>query len=277
MAGLNQTAALTSIDKPFGISQIRGYIPIKLDMDKLNYDVWREVFETHCSSFGVLEHLDGSSAPTPAKEKQWKEHDGLVKMWIYGTVSEKILDTILKAKATARDIWLTLENLFRDNKESRSLQYDNELRTLVIGDMNITDYTHKLKSLSDLLANLDSPVTDRALVMHMLNGLSDKFDSIINVIQHQTPYPTFTKARSMLLMEEKRLDKQVKSAPQHTTNASSPTVLLTNQNQPQHINASDYNNTNNSGRGYNNNNRNRGRGRNNRGKGRNNWNNNQFT
>ncbi|XP_010444912.1 PREDICTED: uncharacterized protein LOC104727509 [Camelina sativa] len=186
-------------------------------------------------------------------------------MWIYGTVSEQLLDTILKVKSKACDIWITLEDLFRDNKEARSLQYDNELRNLEIGDMSITDYNHKLKSLSDLLANLDSPVSDRSLVMHMLNGLSDKFDNIINVIQHQTPFPSFTKARSMLLMEDKRLDKQAKPVAQHTTNASSPTVLFTNPDQHQQPNNSQHYN------GHNNNSHTSGRGR-----GRNNWNTNQY-
>lgn len=79
-------------------------------------------------------------------------------MWIYGTVSEQLLDTILQAKSTAHDLWNNLEALFRDNKEAQSLQYDNELRTLVIGHMTITEHCHKLKSLSDLLSNLDSPV-----------------------------------------------------------------------------------------------------------------------
>lgn len=97
-------------------------------------------------------------------------------MWIYGTVSEQVLDTILKAKSTACDIWLIIENLFWDNKEAQALQYDNELRTLDIGDLNIIDYTHKVKTLSDLLANLDLPITKKALVMHMLNSLSEKFD-----------------------------------------------------------------------------------------------------
>ncbi|XP_010451375.1 PREDICTED: uncharacterized protein LOC104733499 [Camelina sativa] len=250
MTGSSQTAVTPNTDKPFGIAQIRGYIPIQLDLNKLNYDVWWELFETHCSSFGVLGHFDGSS----------------------------LFDTILKAKSKACDIWLTLEDLFRDNKEARSLQYDNDLRTLEIGDMNITDYSHKLKSLSDLLANLDSPVSDRALVMHMLNGLSDKFDNIINVIQHETPFPSFSKARSMLLMEEKCLDKQVKPVAQHTTNPSSPTVLFTNQHQEQQHTSQQHNNNNNnnSGRRYNPNHCNRGRGRNNRGRGRNNWNNNQL-
>ena len=66
-------AALASAnDKPYGISQIKAYNPITLDMSKLNYDKWRELFETHCVSFGVVQHLDGSSLPTPETEKEWK-------------------------------------------------------------------------------------------------------------------------------------------------------------------------------------------------------------
>ncbi|XP_010451776.1 PREDICTED: GATA zinc finger domain-containing protein 4-like [Camelina sativa] len=276
LATATVTAAAPAHDKPYGITQIRAYIPVQLDLKKLNYDIWRELFETHCSSFGVLGHLDGSSAPPPADETQWKEWDNLVKMWIYGTVSEQ-LDTILKAKSTARDLWLTLEALFRDNKEAQSIQYDNELRTLVIGDMSVTDYTHKLKTLADLLANVDAPVTDRALVMHMLNGLSAKFDSIINVIQHHSPFPSFIKARSMLLMEEKRLSKQTPQIAEHNTDSSSQSVLYTQSDQPQQ--RQQHYNNNNSGQN-NNNNKPRGRGgRGNRGRGRynnNNWQNNSY-
>lgn len=187
-------------------------------------------------------------------------------MWIYGTVSEQILDTILQAKSTSRDLWLSLEAFFRDNKEARALQIDNELRTLQIGDISIQDYCHKLKYLSDLLSNVNSPISDLALVMHMLNGLSDKFDNIINVITHHTPFPSFTKARSMLLIEEGRLAKSVKPSSQHTDNPSSPDVLYTNSDQQQQ-----YHYNNQGARGYGRNNRGRGRGgRNNCGRGRNN-------
>ncbi|CAL9219800.1 unnamed protein product [Arabidopsis halleri] len=115
-------------------------------MGKLNYDKWRELFETHCLSFGVLGHIDGSSSATPATAKEWKERDGLVKMWIYGTISESILDTVLKKNATARDLWLSIERLFRDNKEARALQLENDLRTMVIGDLSVHDYCAKLKT-----------------------------------------------------------------------------------------------------------------------------------
>ncbi|EOA12046.1 hypothetical protein CARUB_v10007973mg, partial [Capsella rubella] len=248
-------------DKPFTISQIKAYIPIVLDLKKFNYDVWRELFETHCTTFGVLNHIDGTGVSTPDTEQSWKERDGLVKMWIYGTLSESLLDTVMTAKCTARDLWLTVENLFRDNKEARALQCDHELRTASIGDLSVHEYCLKLKTLSDLLANLDSPVSDRVLVMHLLNGLSDKYDNIINVIKHKTPFPTFATARSMLTMEEDRLAKQSKPLPSNNNSSSTPTVLYTASAQ-QHSQTQ-----NQQGRGYNN----RGRGnKHNRGRGRHN-------
>lgn len=108
-------------EKPFTISQIKAYIPIILDMAKFNNDVWRELFETHCTTFGVLEHINGTADPSLTTEKTWKERDGLVKMWIYGTISESLLDTMMKAKCSACELWLSIENLFRNNKEARSL------------------------------------------------------------------------------------------------------------------------------------------------------------
>ncbi|CAL9216541.1 unnamed protein product [Arabidopsis halleri] len=254
---------LVSSDKPFGISQIRAYIPIVLDLDKMNYDVWREMFETHCLTFGVLGHLDGTSVATPDTAKSWKEHDGLVKMWIYGTISVDLTETILKPKSSARELWLALENQFRDNKENRALQLENELRTITIGDLSVKEYCRKLKTLSDLLANVDSPVSDRVLVMHCLNGLNEKFDGIHNVIRHRSPFPSFSTCRSMLQSEEDRLKKPLRSlaAP---ASASAPNVLYVEDQSPPSSNSNN--------RGHNNNNKNRGcgNGRGNRGRGRSN-------
>lgn len=72
---------------------------------------------------------------------------------------------------------LTLEDLFRDNKEARAIQLENELWTLQIGDLLVTDYCQKLKSISDMLTNVNSPIPECSLVMHMLNDLSSKFDN----------------------------------------------------------------------------------------------------
>ncbi|XP_019090160.1 PREDICTED: uncharacterized protein LOC104737353 [Camelina sativa] len=229
--------------KVFTVIHIKSHIPIILDMQKMNYDAWRELFETHCYSFGVYGHLVGTSTPANDDDTPWKDRDDIVKMWIYGTISPSLLDTILKTRSSARQIWTSIENLFRDNKEARAIQLDNELRSLTIGDLSVHDYCQKLKTLSDLLANVDSLVTERVVVTHMLNGLTEKYDNINNIIRHRQPFPSFATARSMLVEEERRLSKQIKTGTLTTIGSSSHSALYTfpggnnsNDRNPRHNN-----------------------------------------
>ncbi|KAL9858709.1 hypothetical protein AtNW77_Chr1g0039541 [Arabidopsis thaliana] len=67
--------------------------------------------------------------------------------------------------------------------------------------------------------------------MHLLNGLSSKFDNIINVIKHRSPPCSFGDARSMLIEEESRLKTKLQSLPNNDDNASSPHVLLASSQQ----------------------------------------------
>ena len=41
----------------------------------------------------------------------------------------------------------------------------------------------------------------------MLNGLSPRFDNILNVIMHRQPFPTYDEACSMLMLVEERLNR----------------------------------------------------------------------
>lgn len=61
---------------------------------------------------------------------------------------------------------------------------------MVIGELTVHEYYQNMKTTADLLTNIDAPVSERALVSHLFNGLSDKFDSIINVVQHKVPFLT---------------------------------------------------------------------------------------
>lgn len=65
---------------------------------------------------------------------------------------------ILTRKSTAYEIWESLEKLFRDNKESKAIQLGNELRNIVIGDSSIINYCIRIKTIFDLLENIDSPI-----------------------------------------------------------------------------------------------------------------------
>ena len=59
MAG-NDSKHPTPSDKAYGITNIESHIPLLLDLDRLNYDAWRDLFMTHCIGFDVLDHIDKS-------------------------------------------------------------------------------------------------------------------------------------------------------------------------------------------------------------------------
>lgn len=165
----------------YGVTNIKSHIPLILITDNHNYDVWRELFYIHCLTFDVLGHVDGSLTRNGDNDQAWIKGGTLMNLWIYDTLAHPLFKSVFKTSGTVRDIWFRIENQFRNNKEAKVMQIDNELCTLELGDQSIRDYTQTLKSLTDLLFNLDSPINDRNLVMYMLNGLNEKFDNIINV------------------------------------------------------------------------------------------------
>lgn len=87
------------------------------------------------------------------------------------------------------------------------MQLNEDLRNIELGDLSITKYCHKLKVISDVLENIGKSIDETTLVMHMINGLSDKYDNIAGIIRHKKPLPSFVEARAMLELEESRLSR----------------------------------------------------------------------
>lgn len=213
--------------RSFGVTNIKSHVPLILDFEHMNYDSWCELFETNCISFEVIGHLDGTSVKPAKNDQPWKNLDSLVKMWIYATIKPDLLQMVMKKGDTARQIWQKIESLFQDNKDTRANELETELRTMQLGEMSNTEYCQKIKVIPDLLANIEEPVSQRNLVMSTVNGLSDKYEQVAGIIRHQKPMPTFLEARSMLLMEESRLNRN-RTNPKDSS--SSPTILYAGNN-----------------------------------------------
>ncbi|PWA35285.1 hypothetical protein CTI12_AA611000 [Artemisia annua] len=119
-----------------------------------------------------------------------------------------------------------LKHFFHDNKDARAINLDNELRSIKIGNMTINEYCTKIKSMADRLKNLGSPVSEKNLVIYAVNGLDSRFATIVKIIRHREPLPSFATARNMLLLEESTLKEQTNSPTTFDSTSSSPTILL---------------------------------------------------
>ncbi|XP_076957661.1 uncharacterized protein LOC143633197 [Bidens hawaiensis] len=121
-----------------------------------------ELFKIHCKAFMVFPRQASSSSSTlpnddnaPPKQTvdSWERLDSIVQ-WIYGTISNDLLNTILKKDTTA---WETLTNIFQDNQITRALHLQNKL---LDNFPNAFAYCQEIKVLLDQLANVGKPLDD---------------------------------------------------------------------------------------------------------------------
>ncbi|GJT49037.1 ribonuclease H-like domain-containing protein [Tanacetum coccineum] len=94
-----------------------------------------------------------------------------------------IVVTVLNRNVTSTDVW-NLADLFHDNNEARSMDLHDELHSLKIGSLTISEYFKKIKVISVLLSNIDSPVFEKNWLMYAANGLPTN-TSIASIIHHK--------------------------------------------------------------------------------------------
>ncbi|KAI3500458.1 hypothetical protein L1887_36279 [Cichorium endivia] len=216
--------------KAYGITNIKTYVPLILDLTTRNYEPWSDLFTAHCIAYGVVDHINDSYDPpkqTPTDPK-WQELDSVVKLQIFGSISQKLITSAYSVKATARKVWLNLHSLFYENVDSTAMQLENELRNITLGDSSIHDYCEKVKKIADLLEGLGEKVKDRNVVLHALNGLPSKYENVVGIIRFTKPFPSFSEMRSMLAVEETQLNTSRITTPSHENHSSSPSLLRIN-------------------------------------------------
>jgi hypothetical protein len=65
--------------------------------------------------------------------------------------------------------------------------------------------------MADVLADLSEPVSDRTLVLNIIRGLVDHFDSVGRHIRLARDFPTFLEARSTLILEDITINERPSS------------------------------------------------------------------
>jgi hypothetical protein len=83
-----------------------------------------------------------------------------VRSWTHASITPDLLNDVMTPDASARRVWLTIEDQFFGNKETRALILDAEFCNFVQGDLPISEYCHKLKYMADSLSDLGEPVLD---------------------------------------------------------------------------------------------------------------------
>ncbi|XP_062192504.1 uncharacterized protein LOC133896000 [Phragmites australis] len=214
---LHEAAAIANLHAQAVVVQnIRTLVPVVLDLGSPNYNKWCCRFLITLGKYSLTAHV--LSDVTRHDSANWCCMDCIVLEWLYGTITPELCEIIMDHDVTVRDVWQALEGQFIGNRETRALHLDAEFRTFVQGDLTISDYCRRLKSMADALGTLGTlsePVPDRTLILAVLRSLNKKFGYMAALLKRQRPFLTFLEVRSDLLLEE----LEMTSRPTHLSTA----------------------------------------------------------
>lgn len=101
------------------VVNIRALIPVVLDLSAPNYTKWRNLFLLAVGKYALSDHVlsDEAFPLVPS----WAQMECTVLGWLHNTISSDLSEIVVTANATARRVWLGLEEQFIGNKETRAL------------------------------------------------------------------------------------------------------------------------------------------------------------
>ncbi|XP_066391779.1 uncharacterized protein [Miscanthus floridulus] len=193
------------------VVNVKALIPVILDQATNTYTKWRGMFLTILGKYALTRHVleDEAFSSRPA----WGQADCCVLTWIYSTVSSDLQQSLMMRQGPARGAWCYLEDEFLDQKESRALLLETKFHNFRQESLSITDYCRQLESMTASLAEFGNPIGDRQMVLTLLRGLGGKFRHMVSILKMHRPFPTFTEARTHLLLEELEINARPPSPP----------------------------------------------------------------
>jgi len=115
--------------------------------------------------------------------------------------------------------------MFASQANARIMQVHFQLATLKKGNSSVTDYFHKLKTLSDTLATCGQPLNDFEAVSFLLASLGSEFDPLVTSVTTRIDPISHDDIYGLLLAHEMRLEQQMA-----TTDLSNATAHVTARN-----------------------------------------------
>ncbi|XP_060182044.1 uncharacterized protein LOC132611667 [Lycium barbarum] len=184
-------------------------------MENVQYSTWAELFKITARSHKVLHHIippanGKAKVPSTEDEKElWSTLDATVLSWIYATISNDLLHTIIEPDAMAMDAWNRLRDIFQDNKNSRVVTLEAEFSNTKMKNFpNASAYCQRLKTIADQLKNVGAPVSKSRLVIQLVSSLTRAYRGVGTLIRQSDLLPPFYKDRLMLTLEEAGLTKE---------------------------------------------------------------------
>lgn len=184
-----------------------------------NYLIWNRSMQIALKAKNKIGFIDGTCAKPEDDSSeayaQWTFVDSMVILWLLNAMAKDLSEAYMYA-ASARDLWLELEEKFGDGDKSRVFYLRKQLAALEQGMDSIAAYSNKMKKILEELNCLDPKANcvcsgctcgaykkldeshSSCVVMQFLMGLNDSYDNVVSNVLMLDPLPSFKKVYSMV-------------------------------------------------------------------------------
>ncbi|KAF3783428.1 hypothetical protein EJ110_NYTH27691 [Nymphaea thermarum] len=131
----------------------------------------------------------------------WLAHDQSLVAYITSTLSEEVLGGV-DDDLTALELWSTLATTYSQVSEARFLQLRRQFQDIKRGTHTVLEYLNEIKSVSDQLAAIGHPVSDKDKVQQALSRLGTEFDIFCTALEVLPILPSFEDLKAKLFQHE---------------------------------------------------------------------------
>jgi len=180
-----------------------------------NYPAWKVRFNASMVGYDLLGFVDGTKiypAQTHADHTYWQRQDKLILHVIISSVDHSII-TMLGNVTTCKQAWDILHKMFASKTRSPIMHLKERLSRFSKGTQSVTEYLQTIKSMSDELTVINSPLDDVDLIIHTLNGLGSKFKEITTTLRARENPIEFDALHDLLIDYESHLNRDEDTSP----------------------------------------------------------------
>ena len=217
----SNSSTLPSIESPVIAKSLNYNLPIKLNRD--NYVHWKALVLPAIRALELKDFINGvrlcpnkfvANIDPNSSEKDmvissdflaWRRLDQLLLVWLLSTVSESLIGHVTEC-SSALEAWRTLEDSFAQQSLAKTMQLRQQLGSAKKGSSTVADFVMKVKSIGDNLRAAGDKVSDRDLILSVVNGVGHEFDAVGVHITSQKNAISLHEAQYLLMLHEQRIE-----------------------------------------------------------------------
>lgn len=191
-----------------------------------NFHSWKQKVELVLMQKEVDNMIDATARPARPKDPtlltKWLRKDKLARATIGLCLSDEMLKNV-RHTTTALEMWTEICDVHQKHTLLNKLSARRDFYTATMSPgEKMLSYINRVRQLASTLESMQVEIDEKELAMAVLNGLPSQYQPIItalDAIGDDDESFTFSKVRSRLLQEEKRIQIRTKSSTSATDSA----------------------------------------------------------